>query len=156
MAIDAIGRKLQEIKWSWADRDLGSLAALEARIADKGRKLGLITYSELVVGIKFNVPGLHDGKPFEIHVHDWTDLDRALIGDFLGLISSRSYERAGFMASALVVSKDEYKPSDHFFMWMEKLEVLPDLEDDTVLAFWANEVNKAHKWFMAHPGPRPY
>lgn len=148
--MDGIAKKLHGIEWVWAEKDLQALLILEQRIADSGSKLGLITYSELVAGVTFNVPSLHNGKPFEIHVHDWTDLDRALIGDFLGLISSRSYERAQFMASALVVSKGEYKPSDHFFMWMEKLNVLPNLEDDTVLAFWANEVNKAHKWFSAN------
>lgn len=126
---------------------------IESRIADAdtGSRLGLITYSDLVRGIRFTVPSLHTGKPFEIHVHDWTDLDRALVGDFLGLVSARSYERAKFMASALVVSKGEYRPSWHFFQWMETLDVLPNLQDDTVLAFWAEEVNKAHRWFMSHP-----
>ena len=148
--MDPIAAKLQEIEWRWADEASPTLAILEQRIADTGARLGLITYSDLVRGVTFQIPGVRSGKPFEIHVHDWTDFDRALIGDFLGLVSARSYDRARFMASALVVSKGEYKPSWHFFQWMATLDVLPDLEDDTVLAFWAQEVNKAHKWFKAH------
>ena len=53
------------------------------------------------------------------------------------------------MASALVVSRMEYKPSEMFFDWMVKLQVLPDTTEDTVLAFWAEQVNKAHKWYKA-------
>lgn len=147
---DPILQKLKGIEWRWADKGSSALATLESRIAATGRDLGLITYSDLVRGVKFEVPTIRDGKPFEIHVHDWTEFDRALIGDFLGLVSARSYERARFMASALVVSKGEYKPSWHFFQWMETLDVLPDLADEKVMAFWANEVNKAHKWFKAH------
>lgn len=148
--MDAISKKLQEIEWRWGDKDPHALKALEGRIADTGGHRSLITYSDLVRGIKFTVPTLHGGKPFEIHVHDWTDLDRALIGDFLGLVSARSYARGSFMASALVVSKGENKPSWHFFQWMQTLDVLPDLDDDTVLAFWAGEVIKAHEWYKTH------
>jgi hypothetical protein len=149
--MDAISSKLQVISWKWADSDPDALTKLETRIAEAGRRLGLITYSDLVQGILFKVPGVHGGNPFDIDVHAWTELDRVLIGDFLGLVSARSYARAQFMASALVVSKGEYKPSWHFFQWMKTLDVLPDLDDDTVLAFWAGEVNKAHKWYKAHP-----
>jgi hypothetical protein len=54
------------------------------------------------------------------------------------------------MASALVVSGIEFKPSDIFFDWMKTLDVLPDLSESTVLAFWADEVNKAHRWYRSH------
>lgn len=147
MTRDSIAAKLEEFEWRWADKDGRALAMLEERLASTGKSRGLITYSDLVRGVRFKVSSLHGGKPFEIHVHDWTDLDRALIGDFLGFVSSRSYSRAGFMASALVVSKSEYKPSWHFFQWMETLDIVPDLDDETVLAFWAGEVHKAHKWY---------
>ncbi len=59
-------------------------------------------------------------------------------------------DRACSSSSALVVNRAEYKPSDIFFEWMEYLNVLPDLEEETVLAFWANEVNKAHNWYKSH------
>ena len=59
----------------------------------------------------------------------------------------QSYLTAGFMASALVIARLESKPSDIFFEWMKDLGVLPDLKEDTVLAFWSNQVKKSHHWY---------
>jgi hypothetical protein len=50
----------------------------------------------------------------------------------------------------LVVNKAEFKPSDQFFKWMEELGVLPNLKEDTILAFWADQVNRAHNWYGRH------
>jgi hypothetical protein len=67
----------------------------------------------------------------------------------LGKISADSYLEAGFMASALAVTKGEREPSRLFFEWMKELDVLPNLRKDTVLAFWADQVNKAHSHYRA-------
>jgi hypothetical protein len=53
------------------------------------------------------------------------------------------------MASALVVNRMEYKPSDLFFDWMVKLRVLPDISESNVLKFWIGQVNRAHNWYKA-------
>jgi hypothetical protein len=100
--------------------------------------------------VTFHLPNIRNGEPYTISVYDWTGLDRRIIGEFLGYISMESYEEAGFMASALVVNKLEYQPSDIFFEWMRQLGVLPDLNEDTVLAFWADQVNKGHNWYKSH------
>ena len=145
--MDEIGRQLSEIEWEYADKDPEALAVLTKRIEEKGRNLGLITYSELVTGMVFHFPNINDGGPYQIHTYDWSGLDRRIIGDFLGYISVRSYLEHGFMASALVVNRSESQPSDIFFEWMESLDVLPNLREDTVLAFWAEQVKKAHNWY---------
>jgi len=49
-------------------------------------------------------------KPRVIDVSDWQELDRAIVGDFLGYISMRSYERAKLCSSALAVSKMDGSP----------------------------------------------
>ena len=147
--MDAIARKMAAIKWHYPDRDPDALAILEERIAEAGRNLSLITYSDLVKGVVFHLRNINEGNPYQIRIYDWSGLDRALIGEFLGYISMRSYAEAGFMASALVVNREEYRPSEHFFEWMKTLEILPDTHEDTVLAFWADQVNKAHNWFRA-------
>lgn len=72
-----------------------------------------------------------------------------MVGEFLGYISMRSYCANGFMASALVVNRLEYKPSDLFFEWMKRIEVLPDTNEGTVMKFWIDQVNKAHNWYKA-------
>jgi hypothetical protein len=58
-----------------------------------------------------------------------------------------SYLEAKFMASALVIGRDESKPSDPFFEWMKHLDVLPNLNEDAKLVFWTDQVKKAHHWY---------
>ncbi len=147
--MDAIAQTMAAIAGNYGDKDPRALGELERRIAEAGRKLAMITYSDLVSGIMFTISTVNEGKPFQINIYEWSGLDRAVLGEFLGFISTRSYRDHGFMASALVVNKAEYKPSDHFFQWMKTLNILRDLEEDTVLRFWIDHVNKAHNWYGA-------
>ena len=138
------------MEWTWGDKDPAALAELEKRIAREGRKLKLITYSDLVKDVVFHLPNIRNRTPYQIRIHDWWGLDRAIIGSFLGHISSRSYRKAGFMASALVMSSTELKPSRHFFDFMQTLDVLSDNSETAILSFWADQVNKAHKYYKFH------
>ena len=146
---DELARRMEAIEWKWGDKDPAALAELERRVAEAGRKLQLITYSDLVEGVDFRLPNLRNGAPYRIAIHNWSGLDREIIGSFLGYISLHSYRKAGFMASALAVNRAEYRPSEHFFRFMRELEVLPDNDEATILRFWADQVNKAHKWYKA-------
>lgn len=145
--MDAIAEKMKNTKWEYAPFDPNALAILRERIAETGRKFGLISYSDLVKGIEFHYPNISDGRTYRIDTYDWSGLDRRIIGDCLGYLSMESYLEAQFMASALVIGRLESKPSDSFFEWMEYLDVLPNLKEDTVLAFWAEQVKKSHHWF---------
>lgn len=147
--MDDIARTMAAIQRKYGNKDPLALAELEQRIADAGRKLAMVTYSDLVRGVSFTLPSVKGGQPFQINTYEWSGLDRAILGEVLGYISTRSYRNYGFMASSLVVNKAEYKPSDHFFQWMKTLDVLPDLDEDTVLRFWIEQVNKAHNWYAA-------
>lgn len=146
---DAISRKLATLEWTWGDKDPAALAELEKRIAQEGRKRRLITYSELVKDVVFHLPNVRNGAPYRIKTYDWSGLDRAIVGSFLGYISLRSYREAGFMASALVVNSAELKPSRHFFEFMQELAVLTDKDETAVLGFWADQVNKAHRYYRS-------
>lgn len=148
--MDSTLAKLQETHWRWATQDSASQEEIERRIIGMARKQGLITYSDLVKNIEFEISSVNQGRPFQIDVHNWSVLDRALLGDFLGYTSSRSYRKAGFMISALVVNRGESAPSWHFFEWMKHLDVLPDTNEQTVLAFWTEQVRQAHDWFGKH------
>jgi hypothetical protein len=147
MGDDAVSRKLAASEWTWGDKDPVALDELEKRIAREGRKKGLITYSDLVKDVAFRLPNVRNGAPYTIRVYDWSGLDRAIIGSFLGYISSRSYRKAGFMASALVVNSGERKPSRHFFNFMHALDILNNKSEDAVLAFWSDQVEKAHRYY---------
>lgn len=145
--MDGLERKLRAIQWEYADKDPASLGKLRDRIAETGRRFGLISYSDLVKGIEFHYPNISDGHAYRIDAYDWSGLDRRIIGDCLGYLSMESYAEAQFMCSALVIGRLESRPSEIFFAWLEELDVLPDLKEDTVLAFWTEQVKKAHHWY---------
>lgn len=146
-AMDELERKLKATRWEYADKDSAALDQLRQRIADTGRRFGLISYSDLVRGIEFSYPNIREGQNYRIDTFDWSGLDRRIIGDCLGYLSMESYSEAQFMCSALVIARRESKPSDIFFEWMKELDVLPDLREATVLKFWAEQVKKSHHWY---------
>src|SRR4051812_44570479 len=100
---DELCQKMRDVNWLWGDKDPKALAILEERIAETGRKLSMITYSDLVKGVEFHLPNVRNGEAYQISIYDWSGFDRRLIGEFLGYVSMRSYCEHGFMASALVV-----------------------------------------------------
>ena len=108
--MDEILEKMKQGDWVYGDGDPESLAVLEQRIAEKGRKRSVITYSDLARGIEFRLANVNDGIPFEIDFGPNWGLHSKIIGEFLGRISTKSYEAAGFMASALVVQKEDDGP----------------------------------------------
>src|SRR5262245_34332030 len=130
---DDLCAQMQSIDWIWADKDPNALAILESRIERTGLALQMITYSDLVKGIDFQLSNVRNGEAYRVPIHEWSGFDRGMVGEFLGMISTRSYCQHGFMASALVVNRLEYKPSDLFFNWMVRLNVFPNNNDDTVL-----------------------
>ncbi|MEM9814798.1 MAG: hypothetical protein AAF827_00050 [Cyanobacteria bacterium P01_D01_bin.6] len=109
-----------------------------------------MTYSQLVQGIEFCIPSITDGKPFRLNISGWTDQDRHIIGQFLGKLSCESDESHWFMANALVVDAIEGRPSKNFFGWMEYIEAIPDKSETAILSFWADHVQKAHKWYRTN------
>lgn len=146
--MDLIEKRMDEIIWEYADKDLAAIEQLTNRIAETGRKFGLISYTDLVSGIAFHYPNINSGNPHFISAYgEWTGLDRRIVGDCLGYISMRSYKEAKFMGSALVVARLESKPSDIFFGWMQELDALSNLSEMAVLEFWAGQVKKAHHWY---------
>lgn len=146
--MEPILEKFGHINWRYATGDSKALAELEERIAEAGRKRSLIIYSDLVRGVTFNLPNLR--KPRTIDVTDWQELDRAIVGDFLGYISMRSYERARCFSSALVVSKMDGSPGEGFYNLLKELGLIPNVRSAKALDIWAEHVAKAHTWFAKH------
>lgn len=149
--MDLIQQKFGKMYWRYATGDLSALEELEARMAAAGRKRSLITYSELVKGVPFDLPNLSQ-SPRLIDVTDWQDLDRTIVGDYLGCSSMRSYERARFFISALVVSKLDGSPGDGFYTLLRELGLVSTAQSDKALDIWAEHVAKAHTWFSQHQG----
>ncbi len=147
-AMDPVLKKFKEIEWRYATGDSTALAILEERISVAGRKRSLITYSELVRGVTFNLPNVQ--KLRTIDVTDWQELDRAIVGNFLGYISMRSYEHAHLFSSALVVSKMDGSPGEGFYNLLKDLDLIPSVRSTKVLDIWAEHVAKTHTWFAKH------
>jgi hypothetical protein len=133
-----------DVKWSYAGKDPHALEALEKRIADAGHRETIVTYSDLVRGVEFRLPTVQNGMPHQIDVRSWSGLDRSIIGEFLGYLSTQSYTRYGFMASALAVDSLNHQPSSLFFEWMYEIRALTSNTEDGRLRFWVEHLNKAY------------
>lgn len=149
--MDTVGQALAAIKWHYADKDERARMQLSERLAERGRKERTLTYSELVDGVEFRLPNVNGGQPFQIGGSEWTDLDRALLGDFLGYISMESYEAGGFFASAVVVSKATGEPSEGFRVLMRQVGLLRSSKPDAALMLWSAELKKAYEWYAKNP-----
>jgi hypothetical protein len=147
--MDPILAQMQAVNWTYADKDPAALAELRKRLEDAGRRTKLLRYSELAQGVVFHLPQIRGGTSYEITTWDWSGLDRRIIGEFLGYLSMESWQETQLMVSALVVSGIEYQPSEIFFEWMKQLGVLPNLREETVLAFWSDQVKKAFAYYRS-------
>ena len=148
--IDPLLDRFRRMNWRYADKDPIALAQLEDRIAQEARRRGLITYSDLVKGVHFRLPNLAE-KDLVIDVTDWRELDRAIVGDFLGYISLRSYEQGGFFSSALVVAKLDGLPSEGFYKLLKDLNLIGSSRSDKAMLLWSSHVGKAHTWYATRP-----
>jgi hypothetical protein len=149
--MDNILECFRSIQWHYAPHDEKARAELDRRIAEVGRRRGLLTYSDLVRDVTFNLPNLHERR-HRIDTADWQDLDRAIVGDFLGYLSMESYERAGFFSSALVVSKQDGSPGEGFYNLLRELGLIASSKTDKAMYLWADHVAKAHTWYSKPPG----
>lgn len=150
--MDEIQRNFSTIRWAYAEQDPVALHELEKRIATAGRAEDVLTYSELVKDVPFNLSSLRN-VPRTINVSDWHEIDRAIVGDFLGYISMRSYDRGRFFASALVVSKETSEPGDGFGALLEHLGLVGSAKSPKVEAIWVDHINKAIAWFRDNEQP---
>jgi hypothetical protein len=144
--MDSVLQKFRSIRWAFPDSDREAFDALRQRIAATGRSQNLITYSELVAGVTFRLPTVNRGEPFQIGAGEWTELHRMLVGDFLGRLAWDNYERAGFLASALVVSKLTGASSDGFRTLVREIGLLGSSNPDDLVILWSLEVKKAYDW----------
>jgi hypothetical protein len=132
--------------------DTAANAEISLRIARRAAQRDTIPYSELVQGVTFRLPNVAGGSPFQLgELGDWTDLDRAILGSVLGRISADSYARAGFLASAVAVSKATKEPSEGFKALVREAGFLRSTKGDDFMVFWSEQLNKAYDWFAAHP-----
>jgi hypothetical protein len=151
--MDPVAERFRTIRWRYADKDDAALGELERRIASAGARRGLITYSELVDGVRFSLPNLRERERV-IDTGDWEDLDRAIVGDFLGYLSMESYERGKFFASALVVGKRDGTPGEGFYALLKELKLIASSRSDKAMKLWAEHVAKAHQWYVSPSNSR--
>src|SRR5574341_752661 len=110
--MDRIAKRLSDFAWPYASQDAAALAEIAARVATAGSTGRLLTYSEVVSGIDFRLPSVQGGRPLRLGVPEWTELHRAIVGDFLGRLCLDTYLAGEFMGSALVVASETMEPSE--------------------------------------------
>lgn len=66
--MDPISARFREMRWDFGDKDEVARVELASRIAAAGRRRSLVTYSELVKGVEFNLPNVRSGPP-DIDMH---------------------------------------------------------------------------------------
>lgn len=141
---------LRNRSWPYADVADKAVAEVAERIARTARRGGTISYSDVVKGIELRLPNVEGGRPFELGVPDWRDLDRAILGEILGKISVGTYAKHGFLASAVVTSKSSGEPSEGFWLLVEELGLFHGHDDTRRLLFWADELRKVQDWHATH------
>jgi hypothetical protein len=148
--MDEAAKRLAEIEWAYADGDPAAYAELARRVAAVGRtEKNFLTYSELVDGVAFRLANVAGGEPFEIR--EWTGLDRAIVGDFLGRIAAESYQRGRFLASSLVYGMANNDPGEGFYGLATDVGLLRSSSDTARLEFWFTQVRLARAWYKSHP-----
>ena len=149
--MDKILEGLRAMPWRYAPQDAEARAELARRIAEAGRREQLITYSDLVKNVTFVLPSLREPE-HTIDTVEWQDIDRAIIGDFLGYLSMESYELGGFFASALVVTKENRLPGEGYYSLLKELGLIKSSKTDKAAYMWADHVRKAQEWYRTHGG----
>lgn len=125
------------------DVDPQALDEVRRRLARTRLGRTVITYSDLVSGIAFHHASFWP-HPHIIDTHDWTGLDRQMIGGVLARLSVESLRRRGYLIGALVVEKAEPKPSKVFFDWLYDTGVITDGSEVGYERFWVEQMNLAH------------
>jgi len=142
--MNSVQSQFPHSEWAYSDQDRAAYAELRARLERVAKSKRTVTYSDLVAGVQFNIGTVNDGQPYSIDVHDWTPLDRSILGDFLGALAEESYRSGGYLASALAVGAMEKQPTEPFFKWSKELGLLTDNSEQGRLAFWIEHLNKAY------------
>ncbi len=96
------------------------------------------------------MPNVRSG-PRTIDTSDWEALDRNIVGSFLGYLSMESYDRGGFICSALVVGKRDGSPGEGFYSLLKDLGLIANSKSDKALYIWSDHVSKAHQWYANNP-----
>lgn len=145
--MDNVGMRLAAMKFEYGDADDAAYAEISKRVVDAARRqTRTLTYTQAASGIAFRLPQLRQ-NPHLIDVVDWPIRDRNIIASFLGRLSAESYARGGFLASAVVVSKDDKRPGEGFFNLARDAGILSTNNADRALQFWIDELTKAIEWF---------
>jgi hypothetical protein len=141
--------RLRAIKWRYADKDPMARAEMAGKLAHAAKRESLLTYSELVSNIQFHLPNLKEGVR-TIDPSEWEDIDRAIVGDFLGYLSLESFERGAFLVSALVIGKEDRLPGAGFFELMKDAGLIASSKSDKAMRLWSDHVQRAFDWYRTH------
>jgi len=103
-------------------------------LKEQARAGGLIAYGDLLIQL-----GMSHMNPYE----------RGLIGAILGDISTQTWEKHGFMLSALAVFKGSQRPNAQFFALAEQLGATEDCGDEALCEkFFQKQIRKIFDFYQ--------
>jgi hypothetical protein len=138
--------QMQLMSWRYAPVDPEAQEHIEERLIETARRKDLIHYSDLVEGVLFMVESSEGNRDHVIT--DWSEFDRALIGDHLGYLNMRYYERHGVLLGSLAISKEQSNPGPGYFNFLRDAGLLRVRDEDRQIEFWIREVERVYQHFL--------
>ena len=139
--------KFRSMTWRYADRDHAALAELRRRVeAAATSPQQFSNYSDIVRGITFRLPNVNEGRPFAID--EWSDLNRSIVGEFLGRIAAESFVEAGCLSSAVVINDGTNGPGEGFWRLLREVGLFKSRSEQARTEFWLEHVALTRAWIQ--------
>lgn len=136
---ETFANNLESFESEYAQYDRKTVEILKERIFKYARYSNPISYSKFVSGITFYI----NGEKHIIDTHNWTGLDRRIVGDYLFQILKDQYRELGILSTMIVFSQDSQEPSEIVQNWLKEIGAYTgDWED-----FWVKESAKVVEYY---------
>ncbi|WP_392424832.1 hypothetical protein [Barrientosiimonas humi] len=134
------------MKWGREDQEWAELVEATAEfLAQQAHLRRITTYSEVnaVLQRRTGSRGFDFGS----------DGDRAAMGALLGEVAVAKHEEVGALVSSIVIYLNDNDAGAGFYRLAVSLGLLsPKANSAEKLAFWADQVERTHKYYAEKPG----
>jgi len=130
---------LESFESDYAQHDSETVELLKKRISEYASHGTPVSYSLLVSGITFYI----NGDKYIIDTHNWSGLDRRIVGDYLFQIIKDEYRKLGILSTMIVFSQESQEPSQIVQDWLKEIGAYRG----DWLKFWSGETKKVVEYY---------